>query len=142
MQTERTVRNRRLRMKVVCPKTWGGLQPTGEPNVCHCPQCDESVYYCATDAETIAHARAGHCIAREVPHRSELPSVILGRAAPLERTAEQQAAAQLARREHGIDTLLRGGVEGCARDCPACGYPVPGFRRSCYVCGFEVGRVP
>lgn len=142
MRTERTVRNCAVRMKFVCPKTWDELQPTTEPNVRHCPQCDESVYYCATDAETIAHARAGHCIARERPHRCELPSVILGRAAPLERTAEQQAAARLARREHGIDTLLQGRVEGCSRDCLACRYPVPGFRRSCYVCGFEVGRAP
>ncbi len=142
MKTERTVRNCTLRMKVVCPKTWGSLQPTGEPNVRHCSRCDEDVYYCATDAETIAHARAGHCVAREMPIRAELPPVIVGRVAPVAHTSEQQAASKAAHRERGIDTLLQGRAASCTRDCPECGYPVPGFRRSCYVCGFEVGRSP
>jgi hypothetical protein len=142
MRTERTIRNCVVRMKLACPKTWEALRPTGEPNVRHCTHCDQDVYYCATDAETIAHARAGRCIAREMPHRSARPPVIIGRAAAtIEPTAEQEAARRFARREHGIDTLLRGRIEGCSRDCPECGYPVPGFRQSCYVCGFAVGRV-
>jgi|SRR5580704_15770943 hypothetical protein len=95
----------------------------------------------SSDAETIAHARAGHCVARAIPHHAELPELILGRVAvPLSRIAEQEEALRLAGRERGIDILLHGRIDAASRDCPGCGYPVPDFRKSCYVCGLEIGR--
>ncbi|MEZ4298779.1 MAG: hypothetical protein R3B70_27760, partial [Polyangiaceae bacterium] len=88
------------------------------------------------------HARAGHCIAREEPHASELPRVILGRATiTVEPTEQQLAALSLRRREAGITRLVNGGrLQGATRSCPECNYPVPGSGKSCYVCGFELGR--
>jgi hypothetical protein len=55
-------------------------------------------------------------------------------------TNEQERAQAWARRERGINTLLRGRLEAASRPCPGCGYPVPEFRKSCYVCGLEIGR--
>jgi hypothetical protein len=128
-------------MKVVCPRTWEGLDPTERADVRHCAQCTEDVYFCATDAETISHARAGHCIARDRPLGSELGGMILGRIEGVpELTSEQQEARQRAARERGIDTLLDGRIADTTRVCHECAYPVPEFRKSCYVCGCQVGR--
>jgi hypothetical protein len=140
VKTERTIRNCGVRMKIVCPKTWDALDTTGRADVRHCSQCNEDVYFCATDAETIAQAYAGHRITRERPLGSELPAAILG-GRPRVVTDEQRAALDRARREHGIDTLINGRVAGTTRACPDCSYPVPDFRKSCYVCGREVGRI-
>jgi hypothetical protein len=141
MRTERTIRNCRVRMKVVCPRIWEGLEVTESPDVRHCGQCNEDVYFCRTDAETIAHAVAGHCVARERPHSSEFGPMILGRpAVPYEPTPAQARAREVARREGGIDSLLNGRLLGSERECPRCAYPVPEFRKTCYVCGMEVGR--
>jgi len=137
------VRNCGLRIKVDCPKIWDSLTPTADSAVRHCAQCKENVYFCATDAETIAHARAGHCIARDRPAGPELPPGFIGRLeAPRILTAEQRAAQQRLRKVRGIDTLINGRFEGTTRECPECSYPVPDFRKSCYVCGHEVGRAP
>lgn len=141
MRTERTIRTCPVRMKFTCPRTWEGLQPTADSDIRHCTQCNEDVHFCRTDEETLRHARAGHCIAREEPHPDELPHLVLGRPAvhPV-RTPEQERASALRRREAGItDALDNARYEG-ARDCPGCGYPVPSFRRTCYVCSFELGR--
>jgi len=141
MRTNRTIRNCPVRMQVVCPKRWDDLASTDRADVRHCAQCDEDVHYCRTDAETLTHARAGRCIAREEPDASELPNIVLGRpAVPLEITEQQEAALRLRARERGIATLLNGRLEGASRDCPECGYPVPDFRVSCYVCGRKLGR--
>jgi hypothetical protein len=142
MRTERTIRNCTVRVKTPCPRTWDDLTPTSEPSVRHCGECGKDVYFCATDAETIDHARAGHCIAREEPHRSELSRLIVGRATvSAEPTERQRRALELRRREHGITLLVNSGrLQGATRPCPECSYPVPGFRKSCCVCGFEVGR--
>ncbi|WP_437874721.1 hypothetical protein [Sorangium sp. So ce513] len=142
MRTTRTIRNCPIRMKVVCPKTWDALEPTGQDDVRHCAHCGEAVYFCRTDEETVAHARAGRCIAREQPHPSELPRVVLGRPAPPspEPTPEQALALRLTARERGITTLVSGPIASASRECPGCGYPVPDFRKRCYVCSFELGR--
>lgn len=41
--------------------------------------------------------------------------------------------------EKGIREVIAS-VEPSARRCPDCGWPVPRFRVSCYVCGHEIGR--
>lgn len=141
MRTERTIRNCTVRMKVVCPITWDGLQSTDRPDVRHCAQCGTDVFFCATDAETLERVRVGHCIARERPHASELPPVIMGRGELVPSyTDKQQLALRLHRREEGLNTLIKRGLHGKDRDCPECGYPVPSFRKTCYVCGFTLGR--
>ncbi len=141
MRTERTIRTCPVRMKFSCPRTWEGLRPTANPDVRHCAHCNEDVHFCRTDEETLRHARAGHCIAREEPHPDALPDLVLGRPEfPPVITPEQEQASALYARERGItDALDNARFEG-ARDCPGCGYPVPSFRKTCYVCAFELGR--
>lgn len=145
MRTDRTIRSCAVRMKFKCPSTWEGLQPTADSDIRHCAQCNRDVYFCRTDEETLRHAREGHCIAREEPHSDEMPLLVLGEPeevpdiTPQQHQRQQQASAW-SRREYGInDALLNARYEG-ARDCPQCGYPVPSFRKSCYVCSFELGR--
>jgi len=142
MRTERTIRNCTVRLKAPCPRTWESLAPTSNLGVRRCGECGEDVYLCVTDAETLEHARAGHCIAREEPHPSELPRLILGRpTVSVEPTEQQRQAIDFRRREHGITHLVKNGrLRDATRFCPKCNYPVPDFRKTCYVCGFETGR--
>jgi hypothetical protein len=146
MKTDRTIRScggRRLAMDVVCPQRWSDLAPTGVEGERHCAQCRKRVYFCATDAETLAHAREGHCIAREVPDESTLPTrwMVLGRPArpPPEPSEEEERGWKWVRRESGIAEALAS-ANPSSRECPECSYPVPRWRKSCYVCGHELGR--
>jgi predicted amidophosphoribosyltransferase len=142
MRMLQTIRNCTIRPKAACPKQWDDLTPTDSPTTRHCPKCDHDVYFCASDEETLAHARAGHCIAREEPHHAEMGFVI-GRmmaAHPPEVVAQQSLVTARRRREHGINVLLGGRLDVPSRPCPDCVYPVPTFRDSCYVCGRVLGR--
>lgn len=140
MKTIRTVRNCKVRMKVVCPRTWNDLAPMGREGVRHCFECGEDVHFCATDEETLAHARQGHCIAREEPDASQLPRMIIGRPAePVVITEAQRAAQRWRNRERGITHVLDGRLDS-SRDCPECGYPVQDFSKSCSVCAHVLGR--
>ena len=66
---------------------------------------------------------------------------MLGRPrAPEEPTEEQAAALARAHRERGIAEALRA-IDTAHRACPGCGYPVPSFRETCYVCKRQVGRM-
>jgi len=135
MKTERTIRNCPPRMRRVCPRTWDALRPTEQTDVRHCEQCQEHVFLCVTDAETIAHARAGHCIARVLPSASEQPRLVVGRPESPDRPTPSQLEAQgWTRRESAIDGVLRG-VMTFARTCPDCSYPVPDYLDHCRVCG-------
>jgi hypothetical protein len=99
------------------------------------------VFYCTTDEETIAHAKAGHCIAREMPDEAEMPAVYIGQPSNVEpMTQAQTEALQWRRRESGVDDSIMN-AETSARACPKCQYPAPDWRLSCRVCGFEMGRV-
>jgi hypothetical protein len=79
MHTDRTIRNCTVRIDTPCPQRWDELQVTDSPNVRHCHVCARDVFFCSSAEETLEHARAGHCIAREEPHASELPRMVLGR---------------------------------------------------------------
>src|SRR5262249_34481252 len=126
---ERTIRNCAFKMKVLCPRTWGALEETETANVRHCSQCNKDVYFCSSDVETIAHARQGHCIAREVPTASELPGMEIGEPEePITETPEQLEAEARLRREEGIATLINGRIDASSWECSRCGYPVPDFR--------------
>jgi hypothetical protein len=105
------------------------------------------VYPCATDEETVAHARAGNAIARETPTCAELGTeyaeIALGLTLPEAwppGTPEQEMARRRRARERAIDDAIRL-VRYASRNCPGCHYPVPNYRVTCRICGFAVGRV-
>src|SRR5690606_23962226 len=53
----------RARMLLECPRTWGSLASTTDPNVRHCGSCGHLVHRAESDAELREHARRGHCVA-------------------------------------------------------------------------------
>ncbi|MGL6095623.1 MAG: hypothetical protein ACRC7O_07495 [Fimbriiglobus sp.] len=137
----RTVRNCLPVIRFVCPKTWESMSSTDDPHVRHCQRCDRAVHYCADDESTIAHARLGHCIAREMHEVKSLRRVFIGLASEVEpETPEQTVARQLLLREQGIDDAIRN-TGMATRTCPQCHYPAPDWRVACRVCGFAFGRV-
>lgn len=141
MKTNTTIRNCLPVFSFRCPKVWENLAPTEDETVRHCTECDQNVHLCTTDEETLVHARAGHCIARQLPDESELVEMWLGRM-DVEKvdlgTPEQIAAAEWTGRERGINDSLRN-IDS-PRSCPQCNYPAPTWRVACRVCGFEFGR--
>jgi hypothetical protein len=144
IKTQRTIRNCLPMFRFVCPKRWDQLTPGADPIIRHCGHCDRRVHFCKTDEETIAHARAGDCIAREYPDASGQGRVILGKPSHVERatplTLEQEEAARMRQRELGVDDAIKN-VDRSARTCPQCKYPAPDWRTTCRVCGFAIGRV-
>ena len=130
VKTNRTIRNCPLPVfRRVCPQQWAALAPTDQPLIRYCGQCNQNVYFCSNDEETLAHARAGHCIARELPDHSELPVMYVGEpknVPPI--TPEQEEALRLKHRESGIDDALKN--LRSKRSCPRCHYPSPSWRTS------------
>src|SRR6266566_8111248 len=127
--------------KLECPRRWEELTPSEDSGVRHCSHCKQQVYFCSTDEETIGHARAGHCIAREMPDASDLPRVFVGKPVGLPPvTTEQQETRRVMLRERGIDDSIKN-AQTATRACPRCHYPASDWRISCRVCGFEMGRV-
>src|SRR5262245_56473821 len=109
MKTKKTIRNCLPLFRLECPKRWEELTEEGGSGVRHCEKCDRDVFYCMTDEETIAHAKAGHCIAREMPHETEMPLIRIGKPtnlAPIELTPRQEEAVRWTRREHGVDDSI------------------------------------
>jgi hypothetical protein len=141
VKTKRTIRNCPLPVfRRVCPQQWDALTPTDRPSVRHCGHCGKDVYLCIDDGETLSHARAGHCVAREIPDASDLPTMYLGQPKYVPPTTpEQEEALRLTHRERGIDDALKN--LRSPRSCPKCGYPSPGWRTRCRVCGLEIGRL-
>lgn len=140
MKTNRTIRNCKDDFAFVCPKSWDSLQRTDRDSVRHCQECKEMVYLVRTDEETIERARAGQCIAREIPDASELPVMFLGRPKDhFAATPSQERAEEEFRRERSIDRALVD-FKYSRRTCPGCGYPMPDWKRNCTVCGIEIGR--
>jgi hypothetical protein len=140
LKTELTIRNCSTVFRLQCPRLWNELTETAVAEIRHCEVCQQDVYFCFTDSETIEHAKAGHCIAREMPDRTELPRVFVGRPKyPIETTPSQQAASETAQRERGIDDAIRN-ARDANRCCSECGYPAPDWRVKCRICGFEFGR--
>lgn len=139
MKAKVTIRNCESTFRFQCPKLWSELSPTAAADVRHCALCDCDVFFCKTDQETIAHAKARHCIARELPDEKQLPHVYVGKPkdVPIP-TPEQQEAAKLFARERAIDDAIKNADSD--RSCPNCNYPAPRWRLTCRVCGFEVGR--
>jgi hypothetical protein len=140
MKTKLTIRNCETTFRFQCPQMWSELQPTGSADVRHCAVCRCDVFFCKSDEETIEHARAGHCIAREIPDEAELPRVYVGQPKnPPVPTPEQEKAWAWFAREGGIDDSIKNA--DADRSCPQCRFPAPRWRERCRVCGFEIGRV-
>jgi hypothetical protein len=140
VHTTRTIRNCPTVFRLVCPQRWEALTPTEEPGVRHCGRCDQRVYICSSDEEAVTHARAGHCIAREMPDASELPRVYVGQPVGLPPvTSQQEEARRVMLRERGVDDAIKN-ARRSSRCCPRCKYPAPDWRVECRVCGFEMGR--
>ena len=121
-----------------CPREWEKLQPTNHEDVRRCPQCDRDVHFCTSDADTIAKARAGLCVARLEPHPESIPvmQVVVGQPEVSEvpqPTPEDAAVRSSHSREKRIAKALAR-MEYETRDCARCGFPVPTFRKTCYVC--------
>jgi hypothetical protein len=141
VKTQKTIRNCIVTgFDFVCPREWHELLTTDRETERRCNECNEIVYLCVSDDETTSHARSGHCIAREVPDESELPTMYLGRPKKLPPiTKSQKQALAWTSRERGIDDSLKN--MDAQRQCPECNYPAPDWRKTCRVCGFEMGRV-
>ena len=141
VKTKLTIRNCKSTFRFQCPKLWNELLLTSSAHIHHCTVCERDVFFCKTDEETIEHAKAGHCIARELPDEKELPHIYVGQPAnPPISTPVQEAALNWFGRERGIDDSIKNAHAD--RSCPKCNYPAPHWRASCRVCGFEMGRLP
>ena len=46
-----------------CPKYWGFLKTTGNPDVRYCDKCQENVYFCATPEEYVRFSKESKCVA-------------------------------------------------------------------------------
>lgn len=46
-----------------CPRMWGALRPTDDPNVRLCESCLCKVHLCYTEAEVNERAKRGDCVA-------------------------------------------------------------------------------
>lgn len=141
MKTRTTIRNCDDKgFDFVCPQEWSALDATEVDTQRFCTQCSKTVYLCVTDEETLAHARIGNCIARELPDKSELPVMYVGRPKnPPPVTDAHKEALAWTHREGGInDSLKNIDAERC---CPKCEYPAPVWRTTCRVCAYEMGRM-
>lgn len=131
-----TIRKCRIVPRVPCPYRWDRLQPTDDDEVRFCDTCNSNVYLCRTDEETVAHALAGHCVARldaVTPQNGFLGMVDVEEleASP---TEDEEEIARAWRREQGIFRALDNDLTNIVEFCADCGYPMPQWRRSCYVC--------
>ena len=108
MKTNLTIRNCDRVFRFQCPQLWTDLSATETADIRHCAVCDREVFFCTTDEETIEHAKAGHCIARELPDDDELPQTYLGEPNNVpDSTPDQEKAAAWSGRERGIDDSIQ-----------------------------------
>ena len=122
-----------------CPGLWENYETTNDPAVRHCRACCQKVFLCDTDAATLSHARAGHCIVRRgfgrpVPlaYKEIGPQPVM---APEDQAVLDAARAE-SRRQKALECL------NCSsRFCPDCGYPCPDWEECCYVCSLNLGAV-
>ncbi|MBI5368816.1 MAG: hypothetical protein HZA54_17405 [Planctomycetes bacterium] len=138
--SDRTIRNCAFRFKFKCPLKWQNLDATEHDAVRHCRACNQHVYLCRTDEETIGHAQAGRCVARELADGREPGELVVGIPSnPVPLTPAQEAARAQWARESGIDRALED-LKYAHRTCPHCHWPMPDWRHSCSVCGTVIGR--
>jgi len=140
MKTDTTIRNCPSGFKYQCPLKWENLKLTDSVNVRFCLSCNNNVYFCTSDKETIAHALEGHCIARMQPHISELPQMFIGipdDQAPI--TKEQEEACNFRNKENSINDSIQN-LKYSSRVCTNCGFPQEDWLKKCRICQTEIGR--
>jgi hypothetical protein len=115
-----------------CRLNWESLTPTDEANVRTCPHCGEAVFLCKTDAEAIAHAAQGHCLAMPIFHDSEDPENYLDDLSG-ELTPAEEAALKVRRIEGAKERALKN-AQHANRNCAVCGFPMPPWVKACGVC--------
>jgi len=121
--------------RLVCPRDWDSLKPTDEHNVRFCQSCSENVYLVENDADFIAHAQAGHCVAKALPNCHELPKMAWGRTAGFDIDyahggtellqailANQQKMEHIAWMDEAKDEAIA--LIDVAHTCPTCDFPM------------------
>ena len=138
---ENMIRNCAVTFRRVCPRTWESLRSTEETSIRFCDSCQREVFLCTADDEAVQHAKQGHCIAKPMPSRTSLRSLVLGRPDTPRPppTADETALEKEYQRETGKTKALRD-VEYASRVCPQCGYPCADWLTTCNVCGYHIGR--
>ena len=121
-----------------CPLNWDALTPTAERQTRYCDTCNQSVFLCESDEETISHAEQGHCIARRAPRTDDIPGIVVGEPdsewlQAHQPTAQQEEARKWNQRERNINDALNN-LKFTANRCSACGYPLPSWWEACRVC--------
>lgn len=81
------------RMVLECPRTWGSLAQTTDPNVRHCGSCGHLVHRVESDVDLREHARRGHCVTVKLPNAS-----------PYGIASNKTGMVTLDTRPHGADT--------------------------------------
>lgn len=127
-ETTRTVRNCADAFAFVCPQQWDAMDATDDDDIHFCRSCEKNVYFCRTDEETVAHAKAGHCVARALPVVERQTPVMIGRVEP---EPAEMLAKHYRRREETIAEVLK--VQ-TSKSCDKCGYPMRDDGRWCDVC--------
>lgn len=83
----------RVRFAYRCPRTWEGLEPTGEAGARHCSTCLQLVHLCTSREDAELRARRGECIAVPAALAGEIArdvtSMITGRPDPIAKWAER-----------------------------------------------------
>jgi len=121
-----TVRNCDEVFKFKCPLNWSDLRETEEENKRFCNQCENDVFLCKTDGETIDHAKQGHCIARVNFNIKKKITIGQTKLDPSEIIAENRN-----RREEAITVALK---VNSGKTCKRCSYPVNEDSLDCEVC--------
>jgi hypothetical protein len=124
------VRNCQPDFLFICPKNWETLNPTEQDGVRFCGVCNEQVFLCETDEEMIAHAKAGHCVAKFLPTDRTPEFHVVGR------PKEPMIIDGIYAREMAKSLSLRW-IKFSIGDCPNCGFPMTeGLygQIACHVC--------
>ena len=130
MKTIKTIRNCNVSFEFVCPLTWDKLNATEDNNIRFCGECQRQVFFCSMDEETITHARAGDCIAREMPEDNSRNMIIIGRPS-IEEIREDILREHYTRKEKAVDEAIN---LNSIFSCSKCGYPKKDELSACEVC--------
>jgi hypothetical protein len=60
---EATITNCPPQFRLRCPKNWSSLEPTVDPRIRNCSECQCDVHWCENDVVAQAFGRQGKCVA-------------------------------------------------------------------------------
>jgi len=135
-----SIRNCAVEFRRLCPLDWTSLERTDEKSVRFCQACRQNVFLCASDAEALAHARQGHCIAMPGEDGSIGPLAMRVGMPKEPLTPEQEASVRAYQLDNAKTKALQA-LKYSSRFCPQCGYPCPDWKEFCRVCRHRVGVV-